>query len=51
MVWAWRPRSGRPSDTAEIILGLVDPHPIAENVHQQRLDTWQQWREPAESMT
>lgn len=51
-----------PSVTTEVILSLVDlpepplrlflgsyPYPIAEKVYQQRLTTWHQWRELAET--
>jgi NAD(P)-dependent dehydrogenase (short-subunit alcohol dehydrogenase family) len=51
-----------PSDTAQAILRLVDlpepplrlflggyPYPIAEKVYRDRLDTWQRWRELAET--
>ena len=50
-----------PSITADVLLRLVDlpepplrlflggyPYPVAERVYQQRLDTWQEWRELAE---
>ncbi|MFK0248113.1 SDR family oxidoreductase [Amycolatopsis azurea] len=50
-----------PSVTGEVVLSLVDlpepplrlflgayPYPIAEKVYEQRLATWQQWRELAE---
>ncbi|WP_370949646.1 SDR family NAD(P)-dependent oxidoreductase [Amycolatopsis sp. cg5] len=50
-----------PSVTADVLLGLVDlpepplrlfldgyPYPVAERVYQQRLATWQEWRELAE---
>ena len=51
-----------PSVTADALLRLVDlpepplrlflggyPYPVAERVYRQRLDTWQQWRELAET--
>jgi NAD(P)-dependent dehydrogenase (short-subunit alcohol dehydrogenase family) len=51
-----------PSVTADVLLSLVDlpepplrlflgsyPYPVAERIYQQRLATWQQWRELAET--
>ena len=51
-----------PSVTADVLLSLVDlpepplrlflggfPYPVAERVYEQRLATWQQWRELAET--
>ncbi|MET8761914.1 SDR family oxidoreductase [Lentzea sp. NPDC004782] len=51
-----------PAVTADVLLRLVDlpepplrlflgsyPYPVAEKVYEQRLDTWRQWRELAET--